>query len=403
MAAPKLTRRGFFKAAGASAPIAAAIGVLSGCIHPADDATEGEPVVVDEDSAISILDEFEQVDDLLGDTGAYTLPLGNVLHPTDATWIPVTTAGESATPIVKGSVLSLSSGELIEVVPTTVSGPATTRVIYDTRCSERLYAWVELDIITRSWVLLASRMSDGVLEGDTTTLWEADANWDPATFAVSGNTIIWQVMPALSGTQTTEHSFCYLWRTGDDNATPVVESPGRFALPPTLASGIALLAPRVRADEGVYYGISAYTVDDDLKTLVDQLVLPASVKPFRAAYVGGRFAVSIEASYESGGLLGKMGTYFGRSDSDEFFMLGREPFADIVGKNDIFVIKVRASYVVVDLENRQYSVLAAQDRSLDYGEYPARAGECSSFVTFATVKDEVTGYPSEVKVRTFAL
>ena len=401
--AGSLSRRDFFKAAGASAPIAAAIGVLSGCINRADDSSEGQPTVVDEDSAISVLDDFELVDVPLRETGAYTIPLGNVLHPTDGTWIPVTTAGESATPMVKGSVLSLSSGQLIEVVSTPVSGPATTRVVYDTRCSEKLYAWVELDIITREWVLLASRMSDGVLQGETTTLWEADAEWDPATFAVSGDTIIWQVMPALSGTQTSQHSFCYLWRLGDGKATPVVESPGRFALPPTLANGIALLAPRVRSDEGLFYGITAYTVDNDFKTVVDQLVLPQSVKPFRAAYVGARFAISIEASYESGGLLGKMGTYFGKSNSDEFVVLGREPFADIVGKGDVFVVKVRASYVVVDLGRKQYGVLAAQDRSLDYGEYPARAGECNSFVTYATVKDEVTGYPLEVKVRTFSL
>ena len=403
MASPSLTRRDFFRAAGASAPLAAAIGVLAGCVNPEQTSTEGEPVVVDESSAISILDEFEAVDLQLRETGAYTIPLGNVLHPTDGTWIPVTTAGESATPLVKGSVLSLSSGQLIEVVSTPVSGPATTRVIYDTRCSEKLYAWLELDIITHAWVLLASSMDNGVLTGKTTTLWEADAEWDPATFAVSGDTIIWQVMPALSGSQTTQHSFCYLWRPGDGEATPVVESPGRFALPPTLANGVALLAPRVRADEGQYYGLTAYTVDNDFKTMIDQLVLPHGVKPFRAAYVSSRFAVSIEASYESGGLLGKMGTYFGRANSEEFAVLGREPFADIVGKGDIFVVKVRASYVVVDLGRKQYGVLAAQDRSLDYGEYPARAGECNSFVTYATVKDEVTGYPLEVKVRSFSL
>ena len=403
MAASSLTRRGFFKAAAGSAPIAAAIGVLSGCINPEQTSTDGEPVIVDENSATSVLDDFELVDVPLRETGAYTLPLGNVLHPNDGSWIPVTTAGESATPLVKGSAFSISSGQLFEVVPMPVSGPATTRVIYDTRCSERLYAWVELDIITRAWVLLASHMENGVLEGKTTTLWEADAEWDPATFAVSGDTVIWQVMPALSGTHTTEHSFCYLWRLGDAEATSVVESPGRFALPPTLSAGIALLAPRVRADEGQFYGLNAYTVDNDFRTLVDQLVLPRGVKPFRAAYVDGRFAVSIEASYESGGLLGKMGTYFGRSDSSDFVVLGREPFADIVGKDDIFVVKVRASYVVVDLKREQYSVLAAQDRSLDYGEYPARAGECSTFVTYATVKDEVTGYPLEVKVRTFLI
>jgi hypothetical protein len=40
---------------------------------------------------------------------------------------------------------------------------------------------------------------------------------------------------------------------------------------------------------------------------------------------------------------------------------------------------------------------------VDYGEYPARVGESSDFVTFATVKDEASGYPYSVMVRTFNL
>ena len=43
------------------------------------------------------------------------------------------------------------------------------------------------------------------------------------------------------------------------------------------------------------------------------------------------------------------------------------------------------------------------DRAVDYGEYPARCGECDLFVTFATVKDADTGYPASVTVRTFRL
>ena len=64
---------------------------------------------------------------------------------------------------------------------------------------------------------------------------------------------------------------------------------------------------------------------------------------------------------------------------------------------------MRDSYVVADLANAAYGTLAAEDRSVDYGEYPARVGTCDTFVTFCTVKDPSTGYPSAVSVRAFSV
>ena len=97
MRGPKVTRRSFFKTAAAgSVAAAAAIGVLSGCTHSGDEETS-DPVVVDEDSAESILDTFESVDLGLAQEATWSLPLGNVLHPSEGTWVPVTTAGSSAT------------------------------------------------------------------------------------------------------------------------------------------------------------------------------------------------------------------------------------------------------------------------------------------------------------------
>lgn len=397
-----LTRRGLFKAGAVAVPAAAAIGVLAGCSHTEDEPAS-EPVVVEEDSATSVTDTFEQVDFPLEVSKQYSLALGNVLHPGEDDWLPVTCAGETASPMVKGSALNLADGTLAEVVAAPVGGSVTTRVIYDVRCSRSLYAWLELDANDRSWALYASGFSNGELTGGTTTLWEADSEWDPAAFAVSGSTVIWQVQPSLSGSSTAEHSFCYLWKAGDANATAAVESPGRFGLAPTISNDVAILAPRVRADEGTYYGVTAYSMSDNLGSVIDQLVMPARVKPFKAARIGERFAVSVEATYGSGGLLGNMGTYIGTSSSDNFVTLAREPFAEIAGKDDRVIIKSRASYFMVDLAKEQFSVLAAMDNTLDYGEYPARAGECDSFVTFTTVKSPTSGYPSEVIVRSFDL
>ena len=91
------------------------------------------------------------------------------------------------------------------------------------------------------------------------------------------------------------------------------------------------------------------------------------------------------------------------STTSGFFRLNREPSEGGCGKGDVVVIKGTSSYFVIDLAKRQYSVLSASDRSVDYGEFPARAGECDTFVTFATVKDADTGYPASVAVRTFRL
>ena len=401
MRQPRLTRRAFFKTAAAgSLAAAAAVTVLSGCTHSENESTP-DPVVVGEDSAEDILETFEQADLSLVEESSWSLALGNVLHPAEGPWIPVTTAGSSATPMVKASALSLVSGQLVEVVSAPV-GQSTTTVVYDARCSDYVYAWVELDLVTRGWVLYAAPFSEGVLSSTPSTLWQGTSDYDPAPFAVSGRTVIWQVQPSTSGSKTTEFSYCYVWHSGAAEAKAVVESSGRFATSPVVSGDAVVLAPRVRPDEGVFYGVSAYSLSDDLSTLLDRLVMPQGVRPFRATRVGERFLVSVEASYSSGGLLGQMGTYLGTADAG-FFRLNREPSEGGCGKADTAIIKGGSSYFVIDLANRAYSTLSAADRSVEYGEYPARCGECDTFVTFSTVKDADTGYPASVSVRTFRL
>ena len=397
---PSITRRGLFKGLGVAAATGATIGVLPGCTNP-EQSEVPEPMVVDSDRVINVLEEYEEVDLSLSDREAWELPLGSVLHEATGTWIPVTQAGSSASPMVKGCALGLSDGKFNEVV-SNVRGDSHTEVVYDVRCSDEVYAWVELDILTHAWALYAARFNNGSLDGTPTTLWKGDQDYEPPGFVCAGNAVLWQVMPALSGNKTKEHSFCYLWKTGDQNAQAVVESPGRFAIAPSISNDLVILAPRVRADEGMFYGITAYSLNDNLATTVDQLVLPRTIRPFYATRIGDRFAVSIEANYSSGGMFGTMGTYIGTSEGP-FVSLPREPSANVAGKDDTFIIKSRTSYFVVDIKKATYSILTAANRCVDYGEFPVRVGESNDFVTFATVKNEASGYPDLVVVRSFAL
>ena len=205
-------------------------------------------------------------------------------------------------------------------------------------------------------------------------------------------------MPSASGSHVAESSSCYLWGVGSTQATEVVRSPGHFACEPSVSDGVAVLVPRVQASKGRYYGITAYSMDDNLTTVIDQLVLPQSVAPMLATRIDDVFAFSIEANYGSGGLLGQMGTYIGNG-SDPFVVVPLEPAADVSGSDGVYVVKTRSSHLVVNT----YSTIKAPGRAVDYGDYPASVGKTSTLVTFATVKDGETGYPSSVTMRAFSL
>lgn len=395
-----MTRRGLFRGLAFAGATAAVVSILPGCSHSGDE-TSSEPVEVDAGNATNILDSYSETDLSLKEGSTWTIPLGSVLHTGEGTYIPVTQAGASANPMVKGCALSTKDGTLSEVLGNVVGG-GSNLVIYDARCSDSVYAWVELNLLDHSWSFYAAPFSNGALSGNPMTLWQAGSDYDPPLFACTGSTVIWEIMPATSGSKTSEHSFCYVWHQGDSNAQAVVESPGRFATEPAISDGTVTLTPRVRADQGVFYGITAYSLDNNLSTVNDQLVLPQTIKPFRAVRIGDRFAFSVEATYSSGGLFANMGTYIG-SSAGPFLFLSREPGADVAGKNDTLIIKSRASYFVIDTSASTYSVLSAANRCLDYGEYPAREGTTDTFVTYATVKDADTGRPSSVTVRTFGL
>ena len=400
---PGITRRSLVKGTAAAAAAAAVVSILPGCTNSSSDTEASKPVSASTTDAVSILDSYEEADLTLSAQASWSFAPGNVLFAAEGSWLPVIATGETANPMCVARALSLTSGTLSDVVAAPITdGP--NWAIFDARCSDKVYAWVEMDTITRDWKLYASAFSEGVLTGTPTTLWESNSDYAPPKMACTASKVFWLVMPSLLGSKTTEHSYCYLWKSGSKDAKAVVESPGRFAAEPSISEDTITLAPRV--DEGnsnVYYGLTCYSLDDDLETTIDQLVLPASISPFRATHIGDNFVFSIEANYDSGGLFGNMGTYIGSGDGP-WVTLSREPAADVCGTEDgRYIIKSRSSYFVVNVPEKTYAILSASNNCVDYGEYPASQGAVSTFCTFATIKDTNTGSPASVAVRTFGL
>ena len=401
MSIGNISRRTLLKGAALGGAGILSIGLLSGCTHKTSGGSSN-PMLVDASAGTNILDSFEYAEKCPLKQGAsWNIALGSLIRPSSSEWMALTAPGDTSAVMTKACAFSSTSGTTVDVLASPLR-EAPTIVFYDVRCSDQVYAWIEIDMASRDWQLYAQAFAAGKLSGKPVKLAEGDANFDPPAVVCAGNRVIWQVVPSLSGTKKTEFSYCYLWTLGSDSAKKVVESQGRFAMPPCISGNTITLAPRVNVEKGVYYGCIAYSLEDNMATQLDQLVLPQSVKPFRAVKIGDKFAFSIEANYSSGGLLSKMGTYIGTS-SGPFLVIPREPAAAVCGKDGRYLIKSTASYIVVDENNKTYSILPAMNRSLDYGEYPAREGETAQFVTFATVKNPDTGYPASVCVRAFSI
>lgn len=395
-----MTRRRFTLGGIAAAATAALAGTLSGCGDgQGSDDTSGEPQVIKDDSKIvSVLEQYKAADVSLEAASTWTLPLGTLLYHSEGTWAAAMMAPESAQHANTLGVLSLLSGDLTTLIDTPTKGGLYR--FYDVRCSDNVFAWIEMDYADSKWALMAQSVSAAKLSGKPVELDSGNKDYDPPLFTVTSSSVIWYKMPSTTGSKTAAASRCYRRGVSDASATTIWKSTGRFACRPRVSGGVLTISPRVRNSEGVYYGLTALDTANNFNR-VAQLVLPTAVKPFEVEYMNGKFAFSVEAAYDGVGSLGKMGTFIGK-EGGPYIYLGREPLASVAGKGGRYFIKSQSSHFLVDTSAKTYGTLLSPDRSLDYGDYPASEGTTDRFLTYATIRND-QGIPENVIARLFSL
>lgn len=395
-----ISRRGFLLGgAAAGVGTAAALSACGSKTGSSDDAA-GDPQVIKDDSKIvNVFVDYKSVDIDMEAASTWTLPLGTILAYSEGNYAAALMAPASAKHANTLGVLSLGDGTLTTLVEDPAGGAGWG--FFDMRCSDSVFAWVEMDYAASRWSLYAQALAGGALTGSPVELDHGGKNYDPPLIAVWEDSVIWQKMPSTSGNKTSADSYCYRRSLSDSKAEAIWKSTGRFGSTPRVCDGILTISPRVRNDEGVYYGMTAIDLTGGGNSKRAQLVLPSSVVPFEAVYMGEKFVFSIEATYDGVGSLGNMGTYIG-VEGGPFVYLSREPLACAAGKGARYFIKAQASHFLVDTSAKTYGTLLSPDRALDYGDYPASVGTTDSFITYATVRND-QGIPESVTARLFSL
>ena len=381
---------------------ASAATLLAGCSKKtgtSDDAA-GEPQVIKDDSKIiSITEEYEAVDIDLKPTASWTLPLGTLLYYCDGGYAAAMMAPASALHANTLGVFNMGDGSLTTLIDDPVEGSGYA--FYDVRATDSVFAWVEMNYANSSWKLYAQTLSGVALTGNAVELDRGGEDYDPPLFTAFDSSVIWYKMPSTGGNKTGSDSYRYRRSLDESKAEAIWKSTGRFASAPRVSDGILTITPRVRNDEGVYYGMTAIDLTDGNNTKRAQLVLPSSVSPFEAVYMGDTFVFSIEATYVGVGGLGNMGTYIG-NEGGPYQFLSREPLACAAGRKGKYLVKVQASHFLIDTSAKTYGSLLSPDRALEYGDYPATAGKSNTFLTYATVRNS-QGIPETVTARLFSL
>lgn len=394
-----LTRRRFV-ATGAAAGAAAAAITLVGCSGTDKKSSDGEPqVVTDSSKVVSVLDDYASKDLGVNAAQTWTLPLGTLLWHCEGSWAAAMLTPESSVHPNTLGTLSLGDGTLSTLIGAPTLGSAYS--FFDVRMGDGVYAWVEIDYGSLSWTLFARPWSAGSFTGDAVKLDQGNKDWDPPRFTCTGSSVIWLKMPATSGSKTSQSSTCYLWKVGDSQGKGLLESPGRFATAPRVANETLTVTPRVRADEGTYYGMTALDLKADAHTQLDQLVLPSGVSPLEAVYTGKEFVFCIEATYDAAGSLGQMGTFVGR-EGGPYVYFGREPIAQPVFNGTKFMVKTQSAHYAFDTEAKTYQGVSSPDRSLGMGDMTASEGQVSQALVYATIRDS-QGIPASVTARLMAL
>ncbi len=393
-----ITRRGFVRgglALAALGSLGSAVPALSGCSESTD--TQVDVLTVENNAVIS-LDAFTEVSNPRNSYEVQTqatLDAGAMLYSSDGIIAAVLMPGKTASPLSTSGLMRLEDGTLNTVLEQ-AQQHAEGYSIYAACASEEMMVWVECNYLTSDWAVYCAEVASSSLTlGSAVKLDEGDGQYDAPEISVIGETAYWIVQPAENGDRTEEESLLKA-AAGGSAASVIFTSRGRFN--GGLSASGQVLTAMPRADvSGVYYQLTAFQTGTG--AIVASEILPRAFKPNTAVYINGGFSFSIPASYDYGGGISNVGTYFLMGDGT-WLRIAKQPVMPAGVCQGWLFCKSGSRTVFVDISKRRYFTVDAPGSANSNGDYPVAVGSTDSVYTYSTVnKVQGSKEVSQVVVR----
>lgn len=324
----------------------------------------------------------------MGLVGDFELAYGTLVWVDDDRIAACLIPAESAKPLTKIALLSLSSGSCPIVLDQAV-GQSEGFEIYDVRATSSGVIWTESDILDGTWRVYTAT-TNGTSLGKPVKMDEGSStDWETPTLAVSGDQAFWQVLPQLSGPKRKESSVLKRATFGSSTSDIAYSSNGRMATPPYSLDDGVVITPRANADT-VNYQLTL--LDSASSSVADTLVLPQSMTPLEAAYGKTGFMFSFDAIYNYGDGIANLGTYVPKTNaansdysSAPWFRFAKTPTAAPAWCGSYLMVKSTLAVCGIDLDSGEYFAFTVPDGADSYGEYLASSGMRGSVVTYANI------------------
>ena len=394
-----VSRRDFLRLGGGALACATVLGapaVLTGCGNKSD---SGRPATLEvSTNDVITLDAFAEIEDTTGYFEAKDLaqyPKGTMLFSSEDVTAAALLTGETAAPLSTCSLVDLATGAMTPALDRAVNHDMGYS-IFAVRASKELLVWVESNYLTSDWMVYCASISNGKLTGQPVKVDEGNVEYDTPEIAVIGTAAYWIVQPAENGPRTTENSYLRV-ASGGSRSSDMIVSEGRFNGGLSVSGQILTAMPRAKASSGVYYELTAIAAGSG--SIVASQVMPHSFRPSNAIYMNNAFAFTIPASYDYGGGIANVGTYYPIA-GNTWLRLARQSLTPPGICNGWLFAKSSSRTVFIDTKNQQYFVVNAPDGCTDYGDYSVCVGEVSRVFNYATVnKYEGTERTTQVVLR----
>lgn len=381
---PRLTRRDFLGAAGGAALSVAALGlpaVLGACRRSQD--TGGVDVLSVSTSQVVTLDSYTEIEDIaplcdIKEVAKY--PKGTMLFSSGDQLAAALNVGESANPLSTCSLVKLADGSITKALNAAV-GVNDGFSLFTVRASNTTLAWVESNYLTSDWAVYSAQIGESANIGQPVKLDEGNADYDTPELAVIGSTVYWIVQPTSNGPRASENS--HLKAAGGAVAAEILTSRGRFNGGLSTSGNVLTAMPRADTSSGVHYELTA--IMSGTGSVVAKQILPRSYRPSNAVYVNNAFAFTIPASYDYGGGIANVGTYFPIA-GNQWLRLTKQSLTPPGMCYGWLFAKSGSRTVFVDTKGERYFVVDAPDNCESYGDYSVCTGEVNAVYNYATVR-----------------
>ena len=317
--------------------------------------------------------------------GSFELPYGTLVWANSSHYAACLIPTDTASPLSVAAVLSLDSGNYETILEHAVTAEPGYEV-FDLRATGEAVIWTEAHCLANNWKTYQATYTPGKGLGPAILLAQGDAEYEAPSIAICQNHVFWQILPALTGSKTSEDSLVMCAEINSGEGIEVLRSRGRMCTPLYAAADGIVATPRVDTN-GVYHQLTY--IDDATLNIADSLILPGGMKPLEAGYGNDRFSFAFDAIYDYGGGIANLGTYVpvstGNPSASQWICFDRNPSAAPAFCDKWFVVKSTRGVSCVDPESGVMFSLGAPDGTDTYGDYLATSGSFKTIVTYCNI------------------